>query len=45
MMDDLFDLCDQDENFDPNEEGTSTKRTRGTTHYGYEDENINPFRD
>jgi hypothetical protein len=24
MMDDLFDLCDQDENYNPNEEGTST---------------------
>jgi hypothetical protein len=45
MMDDLFDLCDQDENFDPNEEGTSTERTGGTTHYGDEDENMNQFRD
>ena len=26
MMDDLFDFCDQDENYIPTEEGTSTKQ-------------------
>ena len=45
MMDDLFDLCDQDENYIPNEEGTSTQTTGDTTHYGGEDENMNQFRD
>ena len=45
MMDDLFDLCDQDENYIPIEEGTSTQATRGTTRFGDEDENMNQFRD
>jgi len=44
-MDDLFDLCDQDENYIPIEEGTSTQATRGTTRFGDEDENMNQFRD
>ena len=45
MMDDLFDLCDQDKNYIPIEEGTSTQTTRGTTRFGDEDENMNQFRD
>jgi len=45
MMDDLFDLCDQDENYIPIEEGISTQATRGTTRFGDEDENMNQFRD
>ena len=44
-MDDLFDLCDQDENYIPIEEGISTQATRGTTRFGDEDENMNQFRD
>ena len=45
MMDDLFDLCDQDENYNPNEEGTSTQATGSNTRYGDEDENMNQFCD
>ena len=45
MMNDLFDLCDQDENYNPNEERTSSQATGGNTHYGDEDENMNQFRD
>ena len=45
MMDDLFDFCDQDGNYIPTKEGTSTQATRGTTRFGDEDENMNQFRD
>ena len=45
MMDDLFIFCDQDENYIPIEEGTSTQATRGTTRFGDKDENMNQFRD
>ena len=45
MMDDLFDLCDQDEHYIPIEEETSTQTTRGTARFGDEDENMNQFRD
>ena len=45
MMNDLFDLCDQDKNYIPNEEGTSTQATRGTARFGDKDENMNQFRD
>ena len=44
-MDDLFDLCDQNKNYIPIEEGTSTQATRGTTRFGDGDENMNQFRD
>jgi hypothetical protein len=45
MMDDLFNLCDQDENYNPNEEGTSSQVNGGNTHHGDEDENMNHFHD
>ena len=32
-MDDIFDLCDQDENYNPNEEGTSPQATGGNTRW------------
>jgi hypothetical protein len=45
FMDDLFDLCDQDENYNLDEEGTSSQATGGNTRYGDENENMNQFRD
>jgi len=45
MMDDLFDLYDQDENYISIEEEISTQATRGTARFGDEDENMNQFRD
>ena len=41
FMVDLFDLCEQDENYNPNEQGTSSQATGGNTRYKDEDENMN----
>jgi hypothetical protein len=41
MMDDLFDKCDEDENYNPMEE----EETRRESHQGDEDPNMNEFRD
>jgi hypothetical protein len=45
MMDDLFDLCDQDENYDPNDKITSSTANRTNTRHGDEDLHMNQFRD
>ena len=43
-MDDLFDLCDQDENYDPNGE-SSSQANRTNRRHGDEDQRMNQFRD
>jgi len=44
-MDDLFDLCDQDENYDPNDKSTSSAANRTNRLHGDEDQHMNQFRD
>jgi len=45
IMDDLFDLCDQDENYDPNDKSTSSAANRTNRRHGDEDQRKNQFRD
>jgi len=45
MMDDLFDLCDQDENYDPNGEASSSQANNANRCQGDEDQHMNQFRD
>jgi hypothetical protein len=45
MMDDLFHLCDENENYDPNDEETPGTSIRTETQPGDEDECMNEFRD
>jgi hypothetical protein len=45
MMDDLFDLYDQDENYDPNGEASSSQANNPNRHQGDEDQRMNQFRD
>jgi hypothetical protein len=45
MMDDLFHLCDEDENYDPNDEETAGTSIRTETQPGNEDESMIEFRD
>ena len=45
IMDDLFDLCDQDENYDPNDKSTSSAANRTNRLHGDEDQHMNQFRD
>jgi hypothetical protein len=45
FMDDLFNLCDEDENFDPNDEETAGTSIRNNSVPGDEDEQMNQFRE
>jgi hypothetical protein len=44
-MDDLFQRCDEDENFDPNDEDTSGASLRHNSVPGDEDVEMNAFRE
>jgi hypothetical protein len=45
MIDDLFHLCDENENYDPNDEETPGTSIRTQTQLGDEDECMNEFCD
>jgi hypothetical protein len=45
MMDDLFHLCDENKNYDPNDEETAGTSIRSETQLGNEDESMIEFRD
>jgi hypothetical protein len=45
FMDELFDICDRDETFDPNDEETSGTSSRPSSAIPDEDEQMNEFRE